>query len=600
MKKISVIFLSIVLVLGLCACGQKKTSEIKEPASVSQSEDVTNNSDAESIGDTQTEEIAESSVTSTSMSENEAIFEAKSENVSEPEKKQDENAVSEENGIYTQILDAYHAVLVNEFEIDNYCPMTLGACETTIGSPSDSALNGVGYAIKDINADGRQELLIMAVANPGETPCFGNRIVALYTDVNDEPRFLKGGWARNRIFLLNDGRIYNEGSSGVNDSSFETFRLMENTDLLEQLDSKDSKSDDFEKQREEMNKFIETVEIKSFADYEVSSDYPNSAQKFWSAVYVDPAENTLAFAGKDEYSVSDSEYARKLVFYTPSEVYDFRFCSLEPLISADGELRFIEEKLYKLDELHIDKAVTISLEFPGDTPHYGISYKDALGNVRRYAICESGFDGSIFLLQYEVTQEEKICEAYAEYIEYIAGDCASLEELAFATVDVNNDGVRELLYAESSVNAAGVNVCFYDKGAIINVGPCGCYGSIKYASLEGKLISIMDNMDYMNYELIAIGEKFESTVERKFAIEPNSEDDSFLFFVDDKEVTQNEYADAFSKLQDMEIKSLDYDDMYLYIWCNEETGSVKSRIAKMYLEDEPSRKYDLINPRAPK
>ena len=41
-----------------------------------------------------------------------------------------------------------------------------------------------------------------------------------------------------------------------------------------------------------------------------------------------------------------------------------------------------------------------AMEFAGDTPGYGISYTDAEGNVRKYAICESGFDGSIYLLRY--------------------------------------------------------------------------------------------------------------------------------------------------------------------------------------------------------
>ena len=37
------------------------------------------------------------------------------------------------------------------------------------------------------------------------------------------------------------------------------------------------------------------------------------------------------------------------------------------------------------------------LIFPGDLPAYGISYADAGGNLRRFAIEVSGYDGSVLL-----------------------------------------------------------------------------------------------------------------------------------------------------------------------------------------------------------
>lgn len=121
---------------------------------------------------------------------------------------------------------------------------------------------------------------------------------------------------------------------------------------------------------------------------------------FWSAVYVDPAENTFASTGSDSYVADSSDYACKLVFFTPTEVSGFKFNSLTPVISDDGEMNFTEEELYSLDSLVMDKAVTITMEFAGDTPHYEIAYTDASGNVRKYAVRESRFDGSIYLSRY--------------------------------------------------------------------------------------------------------------------------------------------------------------------------------------------------------
>lgn len=196
----------------------------------------------------------------------------------------------------------------------------------------------------------------------------------------------------------------------------------------------------------------------------------------------------------------------------------------------------------------------------------------------------------------ETTSVEDLCKAYVDYIEEIAKNSDTTDELVFATVDVNNDGTRELLYAESNVNAAGVYVCFYNAGKIVPAGPFGCYGGIKYAPTEGKIISEMDNMDYLTYELATIDENCQTNVEQRYGIEPNSEDDSYHFFLDDEEVDESVYTDAFKKLQDMDVRRLDYYDMYMYTWCNSPSDPIGQRFEKMLLEDEPSKECHMIIP----
>ena len=391
MKWISALLIC-VMMLALCSCGNKA----QEPVLEAETADTTENTE-----NAETDDKSEPSQTVQKADEAETVDETKNEPTPESKKEVvEEKVVLGPEEIYAPVLDGYYAELVGEFPIDNYFPMTLGTFEITIGSMDEEALSNVGYAMKDINGDGTQELLIMVVSDRGETSYFGERILAMYTIVQDEVQFLAGGWARDRYFLLNDSRIYNEGSSGADDSSFETYRLIENSDVLEQLDSNDSKSGDYEKQLEEMEKLIEKVEIEPFAEYEISDKYPESAKMFWSAVYVNPAVKTFATIGSDSFKADTSDYARDLVFFTPTEVTGFKFNSLTPVISDDGVLSFTEDELYSLDSLVMDKAVTITMEFAGDTPHYGISYTDVAGNIRRYAICESGFDGSIYLFRY--------------------------------------------------------------------------------------------------------------------------------------------------------------------------------------------------------
>lgn len=380
------------MLLALCACGKKEDSESKKTKK------------AETVDNVEIDDEAEPDLEVVSSNEDVEMAEEIVEPSPEPTEEPKEKKTLSPEEIYTPVIDGYYADLVSEFPIDNYFPMTLGTFETTLSATDDEILNGVGYTIQDINGDGIQELLIIQVSDRGQTRYFGEKILALYTIANDEARFLAGGWARNRYYLLRDGQIYNEGSSGANDSSFETYILPEQSSMLEQIISEDSSSDDYELKCEEMGKLIEKIAITTFAEYETSEDYPQSAKTFWSAVYVAPSEKTFATVGSDSYTASTSEYARDLVFFTPSEVSEFKFNSLKAVNSDNGELTFAEEELYSLDSLVMDKAVTITVEFPGDTPNYGISYKDAAGNIKRYAICESGFDGSIYLMRYENVQ----------------------------------------------------------------------------------------------------------------------------------------------------------------------------------------------------
>ena len=406
MKKFLILLIGAAMVLGLCACGKEKNNNLQD-LSQSESAEVTQKSDsAENGAAAENEETTENDAKTkfdeswVSLNEEETNDEEKTEQTPEQDIEPEKKAPLSPEEIYTQVLDGYYADLVGEFPIDNYFPMTLGTFEITIYCESDAVLKSVGYSIEDINGDETPELLIVKVSNQGQTAYHGEQILSMFTIKDEEAHFLAGGWDRNRYYLLTDGRIWNEGSSGADDSSFELYNFIEGSDVLEQIESKDSQSGDFAKQYEELEKLIETVELKTFAQYEPSEKYPESAKTFWSSVYVNPAEKTFATVGANSFKTENSDYAMDLVFFTPSEVSDFKFNALTPMNSDDGELTFAEEELYSLDSLIMDKAVTITMGFAGDTPNYGISYTDAAGNVRKYAICQSGFDGSIYLLKY--------------------------------------------------------------------------------------------------------------------------------------------------------------------------------------------------------
>lgn len=58
-----------------------------------------------------------------------------------------------------------------------------------------------------------------------------------------------------------------------------------------------------------------------------------------------------------------------------------------------------EDDLYTADALSPDRPLLLAIPFVETIPNRGISYVDADGALRQYAIVESGKDGTIFLME---------------------------------------------------------------------------------------------------------------------------------------------------------------------------------------------------------
>ncbi len=76
----------------------------------------------------------------------------------------------------------------------------------------DDRMKTIAYCVMDVNEDGVEELLIVdsVWTEPGNV-----RILDMYTLVEGTPVKVIEGWARNRFYLLDDGRIYSSGSGGA-------------------------------------------------------------------------------------------------------------------------------------------------------------------------------------------------------------------------------------------------------------------------------------------------------------------------------------------------------------------------------------------------
>ena len=82
-------------------------------------------------------------------------------------------------------------------------------------------------------------------------------------------------------------------------------------------------------------------------------------------------------------------------------VKDIKVLGLEFVdISEDGKVRFKTSELFRRDSLEPGRPLIVALTFMGTIPQYGIAYTDEHGKTCRYAITESGEDGSLQLMQF--------------------------------------------------------------------------------------------------------------------------------------------------------------------------------------------------------
>lgn len=140
---------------------------------------------------------------------------------------------------YQDILDNAYAVIVAD-RVDDIIPSDevfsfVGIREALLGRDTDEALAGIGYMFYDVDGNGTEELIIADMLDDDGGP-WDNRILLMYSLAGGKPVLVIDGWSRNRYYLLNDGTIYHEGSSGAAYSVFANFRMAEDGISLEVID----------------------------------------------------------------------------------------------------------------------------------------------------------------------------------------------------------------------------------------------------------------------------------------------------------------------------------------------------------------------------
>ena len=295
------------------------------------------------------------------------------------------------------------------FGQDSDTPGEMGVLEAA-RAVGDNAVYEMGYRIEDLSGDGIPELAIGG--------CNG-MTNALYTLVDGKPELVFEGWYRSSYIYMGSGYFYYYGSNSASESGQGVFHLTKNGTGLECesfLFTGLNSDGDLEVYRNETGSWNpaesekadmtaedfwaldppgDPLPLTPFSGTDGASGVPVSVRYLTEAGDVDCGWVTL-------YDGPDSCY---ILFTTDSRVTDFTLLDLSvedftqtgAVIFSATPVELDEERDSLPSVMTPDTPVAVQLIFPGDLPAYGISYVDAGGDLRRFAIEVSGDDGSVLL-----------------------------------------------------------------------------------------------------------------------------------------------------------------------------------------------------------
>ena len=299
------------------------------------------------------------------------------------------------------------------FGQDSDKPGEMGVLESARAA-GDNAVYEMGYLIEDLSGDGIPELAVGGL---------NGMTNALYTLVDGKPKLVFEGWYRSSYVYMGDGHFYYYGANSAAENGQGVFYLTKDGTGLEcesflftglnrdgDLDvyynetgswdpAESEKSDMTAEDFWALDPAGEPLPLTPFSGTEVGS--ANESRVPVSVRY-------LTEAGDVDYdwvTLYDGDGAASLLFTTDSPVRSFTVLTLELTdFTETGAAIFsatpvvLEEGLDSLPEvMTVDTPVAVQLGFMGTIPNYGISYVDGGGNLRRFALVQSGYDGSVLL-----------------------------------------------------------------------------------------------------------------------------------------------------------------------------------------------------------
>ena len=315
--------------------------------------------------------------------------------------------------VYSELVERFRALVSDPFGQDSERDGEMGVLEMARAA-GDNAVYEMGYLIEDLSGDGIPELAVGGL---------NGMTNALYTLVDGKPELVFEGWYRSSYVYMGDCHFYYYGANSAAENGQGVFYLTKDGTRLE------CESFLFTSLNRDGHLDVYYNETGSWDPAE-SEKSDMTAEDFWA---LDPAGEPLPltpFSGTGGGSASGSEFpvsvqylteagdvdcdwvtlydgdgAASLLFTTDSPVTEFTVLTLElkdftetgaAIFSASPVV--LEKGVDSLPEvMTAGTPVAVQLGFMGTIPNYGISYVDGGGNLRRFALVQSGYDGSVLL-----------------------------------------------------------------------------------------------------------------------------------------------------------------------------------------------------------
>lgn len=278
------------------------------------------------------------------------------------------------------------------------------------------ALNMLGYTLQDINNDKVPELIFAILDNEKQGKgYYGKDIYAIYTFVDGKIKFVDEGWVRSNIKLLANNMFLTRGNSSNTDYVLVLEDLLPNgnkrcVDMYFTRSKSNNEpgldvyrndvgradvavsqktnmtADDFFDMGTEMAGDSVKLELLPLKEYK-QRGFKGLAMQYLECMGIHELQDAKVDLSKyEQVSVPNPFKGADAIFRSTKNLEEFRLLEL-----ASGK------SVYSKDLLMADEKLVLHLESLETIPKNGFSFKDDAGRERRFAILQSGKDGSIYL-----------------------------------------------------------------------------------------------------------------------------------------------------------------------------------------------------------
>ena len=330
---------------------------------------------------------------------------------------------------YVPVLDNMHGILTQHEPDREWQDGEYGVMERWRGQAGPEALASVGWALLDLNGDGRKELLLspVQVQNGKAT---GQEIYALYTEKDGKAFLVQEGTTRNCFALMNGNLLKHHGSGGAmmhilgicglsadgtlvwhdywfTDSKNEAHEIgyyWNDKGTTDKSISQEIPKAAFEKAEEALVRQNAEAEFSLFKDWRAAdaAQTAQPAQPAASAVRIRWADEALKGALDHEtFAATKGQPQIEVAICANSTVRNVKVLQLDFMgVDDSGKVSFNSTELFRKAALEPRYPLVIAIAFFENIPQYGVSYEDENGRVHRFAITQSGKDGSLELMPF--------------------------------------------------------------------------------------------------------------------------------------------------------------------------------------------------------